>query len=128
MEDLLIYVENNISTITLMFSMHLLFASWIITRHELAYKRVEKLYHEHTIVLGEMIVQQSMYIEDLKISIDKSIDNLQETTNNINQDPFGHGAYGYFEWGETRKPDEPTKDIRLQLVDNPPGDSDDTEE
>jgi len=128
MEDLLLYVENNISTIILIFSMHLLFASWIINKQNLAYKRVEKLYHEHTLVLGEMIVQQSVYIEDLKISIDKSIEKLQDTSDNINQDPFGHGAYGYFEWGETRKPDEPTKDIRLQLVDNPPGDSDDTEE
>ena len=88
---------------------------------------LEKKLDHNTIVLAEMLINQSNYVENLKDTVDKALATLK----NVDSNPFDNGLYGYFEWGETRdseiniSPSEPTKDIRLHLVSDDDEDAED---
>ncbi len=120
MQELLLFVDDNMYLILCMFMASAITLAMAISTQNKRYAMLEKKFEHNTIVLAQMLLNQANYIEKLEKSVNQTLDTLK----NIDTNPFDQGMYGYFEWGETIKPDEPTKDIRLQLVDNPPGEGD----
>ena len=126
MQEVLLFIENNMYLILCVFAANIILLAWMISIQNKRYAMLEKKFDHNTIVLAEMLINQSKYVENLKDTVEKALATLKNGDSN----PFDSGLYGYFEWGETRdseiniSPSEPTKDIRLHLVSD---DDEDTE-
>tara|TARA_R100001594_G_scaffold22411_2_gene43541 strand:- start:667 stop:1056 length:390 start_codon:yes stop_codon:yes gene_type:complete len=129
MQEVLLFIENNMYLILCVFAANIILLAWMISIQNKRYAMLEKKLDHNTIVLAEMLINQSNYVENLKDTVDKALATLK----NVDSNPFDNGLYGYFEWGEreTRdseiniSPSEPTKDIRLHLVSDDDEDAED---
>lgn len=123
MQEVLLFIENNMYLILCVFATNIILLAWIISIQNKRYAMLEKIFDHNTIVLAEMLINQSTHVENLKDTVEKAIATLK----NVDSNPFDNGIYGYFEWGETNNtsPSEPTRDMRLHLVSD---DDEDTED